>query len=153
MDLSVNFILLLFCSFVAHLYILYRIDFIQYLADEQVGDLVVVQHRLVATVGHKLPPTAKPNVGLMEAQGGREALLARVAGVRDRIFSLLMPEDVTERQWRYAGTEPVELGGNPLAAYRISFELNAAITCDAAREAVWEEPEDQEPTPADEQEG
>lgn len=116
-------------------------------AAEQMDNLAVVTHKLVATVGHKLPPTAKPNLGLMETLGERAALLKRVADVRGRIFSLLMPAEVTDRQWRYAGTEPVDLAGNPLAAYRISFELDAAMAYDTAREAVWPpaEPEPEEP--------
>ncbi len=120
-------------------------------AEEQAGNLAVVAHKLVATVGHKLPHTAKPNLGLMETLGERKALLARVAEVRNRIFSLIMPAEVTDGQWRYAGTEPVELAGHPLSAYRISFELDAAMAYDTPRTAVWPpvvpEPEEPEAPP------
>lgn len=73
--------------------------------------------------------TAEAGQSLRKASASRPALLTLLAEVRDRVRGYAWPDEITGRYSLYKGTEAIVLpdSGIPLAGYRLTFELLAAL--------------------------
>ena len=92
--------------------------------------LPLVTNNIEIIVSYNLGLTAVPDISLISAQAsGRPALLDLVDQVRERVLSQEWPADITYGIAQYQSCEPVTLpDGMPLAAYRLRFGIDAAIT-------------------------
>lgn len=100
--------------------------------DEQPDGLLATTHRVAVSVAAPMPPTREANAGLIRSTPERAALLDRVAGVRDRARGLRIGGALP----RYAGCEPIEIEGHPLAAYRMRFEWDLPASEVEARDVI-----------------
>jgi hypothetical protein len=114
---------------------------IHWAGDQQLGDMddaPLVTSRLEVILSCNLGLTANAESALVEGSAltNRPSLLDLVSRVRQRILQKLWPAERTGGNIRYVGCEPVGTpDGVPLAAYRLSFELDHAapeFTCEAA---------------------
>ncbi len=92
-------------------------------------------NRIEVYLSYNLGLTAKLDVALMTGEPDRPSMLAMTEACRARLLSYTFPQATTGAILRYAGCEPVTTpDGYPLAAYKLSFELDGAVKTDALRD-------------------
>lgn len=94
---------------------------------DPIDDLQVVSASLSILVSHRLPPTAQPSQGLYESVAGLPPFIDLIAQIRDTVRAMAMPEGSTGVRWRYMGRRAVDFDGILSPAFRLDFEIDAAL--------------------------
>ena len=94
---------------------------------DAIDEIQVVAAGISIVVAHRLPPTAAPSQGLYESVAGLPPFLDLIAQIRDTLRAMPMPAGATTGRWRYNGRRAVELDGLPMPAFRLEFEIDAAL--------------------------
>lgn len=94
---------------------------------DAIDDLHVVSSGISILISHRLPPTAQPSQGLYESVAGLPPFINLIAQIRDTVRAMAMPEGSTGVRWRYMGRRAVDFDGIPAPAFRLDFEIDAAL--------------------------
>jgi hypothetical protein len=105
----------------------------------QADTMIVARNVLEIYVGYGLGLQRDPDIASMVNRTDRPSLLKLVNDVRGYVLGCLFPADETERIPEYGGCVPVVLpSGFPLAAYKFTVRLDAAVDVGDSVELVTE---------------
>lgn len=109
---------------------------VHWAGDENVSHidaLPLAEHTLEVILSYNLGLTAKPDLALINGQQNRPPLYDIVDSLRAFVLAIQYPDLQTGIYAAYAGTKPfITPDGIPLAAYVLTFKLQAAVNVNQA---------------------